>query len=200
MAHFIDGQGDAMITVTQLKSYFYCQRIAYYETCLPRIRPRTYAMEAGQDAHEEERARARRRTLKAYELPVGERQFNVRIESSTINLRGIIDELVVTPEPKWFPVDYKLSETSSVSFEMQVVAYALLLEAVYQTQVTHGFIYLIGRRETLPVVIDASARQVVLDAIQQILKMRLSEVMPAPVTERTRCRACEFRRFCNDVV
>ena len=47
------------LNVTDLKNYAHCPRVTFFEKCLPDVRPRVYAMDAGQEAHEEERARAK---------------------------------------------------------------------------------------------------------------------------------------------
>lgn len=186
--------------VTDLKNYAHCLRFPYFERCWQDVRPRTYMMDAGQDAHLEEKARAHRRTLWAYGLPEGERLFQVRVHSPKLNLVGIIDELVRTPDGIYLPVDYKLSEKITPSFELQIAAYALLIEDQFKTQVERGYVYLIGRRELHPVVMNENRRQAVVEAVRTVRTMVETERMPPPVKERAKCRACEWRRFCNDVV
>jgi len=51
--------------VTDLKQFAYCPRVVYYSYCLPLIRPMTYKMKAGQEAHVEEKGREQRRSLRA---------------------------------------------------------------------------------------------------------------------------------------
>lgn len=194
-----DTPADAL-HVTDLKNYAHCARFPYFERCWHDVRPRTYMMDAGEDAHVEEKARARRRTLWAYGLPEGERLFQVRVYSPTLNLVGVIDELVRAPDGIFHPVDYKLSEKVTPGFELQIAAYALLVEAQFGAQVERGYLYLIGRRELHPVVIDARRRQAVIDAVTAVRAIVDGERMPPPVKERAKCRACEWRRFCNDVV
>lgn len=185
--------------VTDLKNYAHCPRFPYFERCLTDVRPRTYAMDAGEEAHEQERARARRRTLWAYGLPQGERSFQVRVYSPALNLVGVIDELVHAPDGIYHPVDYKLSEKVTPGFELQVVAYGMLVEAQFGLPVERGYLYLIGRRELHAVALDVNRRLRVLDAVQAIREIARTERMPPPVAERAKCRACEWRRFCNDV-
>ena len=196
-----------LIRVTDLKNYVHCPRFPYYEACLPDVRPRTFAMDAGDEAHVIERARARRRTLWAYGLPKGERHFNVRLFDPARGLSGMVDELVIAPaEPAatsafaLYPVDYKLSTKVTESFELQVCAYALLLEAVYAIPVTRGYIYLIGQRQLHAVDVTAARRAAVETALENIRAIIKEERMPPPVKQRAKCRACEWRRFCNDVV
>jgi CRISPR-associated exonuclease Cas4 len=189
------------IRVTDLKNYTFCPRFPYFERCLDGIRPRTYMMEAGEEAHEAEKARARRRTLWAYGVPEGQRQFNVYLESKRLGLSGIIDELVLTASGEYFPVDYKLSPEVNDSHAVQLCAYALLLEEHFQTVVVQrAFVYFIGKRAVSPVTIDAALRQQTTDALRHVQQMIRYEHMPPPVKERAKCRHCEWRLFCNDVV
>jgi CRISPR-associated exonuclease Cas4 len=107
---------------------------------------------------------------------------------------------VRTPDGIYLPVDYKLSEKITPSFELQIAAYALLIEDQFKTQVERGYVYLIGRRELHPVVMNENRRQAVIEAVKAVRTMVETEQMPPPVKERARCRACEWRSFCNDVV
>jgi len=67
--------------VTDLKQFAYCPRVVYYSYCLPLIRPVTYKMEAGREAHLDEKGREERRSLRAYGLREGERSFNLWLGS-----------------------------------------------------------------------------------------------------------------------
>jgi CRISPR-associated exonuclease Cas4 len=116
-----------------LKEYTFCPRVLYYENCLPDLQPSTFKMQAGVMAHEREREKAARRTLKAYHLPAGERHFDVAVRDDDLGLTGEIDEVVVT-ESGVYIVDYKLAWKIGVNFKLQVAAYALLLESVWQTR------------------------------------------------------------------
>ena len=195
----IETPGDA-VRVTDLKNYAHCPRIPYLENCLRDVRPRTYMMDAGEEAHVEEKARARRRTLWAYGLPEGERAFAVRVYSPVLNLIGVIDELVRTPDGRCFPVDYKLSERVSAAVALQIGAYGMLVETQFGVAVPTGYAYLIERRELHAVAIDTDLRRAVREACMAVHEMVALERLPGPPRARSQCRACEWRRFCNDVV
>jgi CRISPR/Cas system-associated exonuclease Cas4 (RecB family) len=85
--------------VTDLKQFAYCPRVVYYSYCLPLIRPTTYKMQAGQEAHLEEEGREQRRSLRAYGLEEGERTFNLWLQSSELGLRGRMDMVSVSWRP-----------------------------------------------------------------------------------------------------
>lgn len=185
-------------TVTDLKQYAFCPRVIFYERCLPHVRPRTYKMDAGQDAHEEEAGRAAQRTLAAYGLPAGERCFDVRLVSPRLRLSGKLDELVKTGD-EWIPVDYKLAKAVGTNHRVQLAAYAALLEDVEGIPVRRGFIYLIPARKTVEVPMTAALREQLRAALEEVWTLVTREIMPPATSFRNSCPACEFRRFCNDV-
>ncbi|MBP8972746.1 MAG: CRISPR-associated protein Cas4 [Anaerolineae bacterium] len=187
-----------LFTVTDLKQYMYCPRILYYQTCLPTIRPITYKMRAGVEAHGEERQRASRRSTQWYGLPEGQHLFDVSVQSSTLGLSGQIDEVVQTAT-EMVPVDYKMARQVGYHYKVQLAAYAMMLEETYQTQIRRGVIYLIPTRKANEVPITRALRQQVLQTLDTMRAIAEREAMPPPTDWRQRCADCEFRRFCNDV-
>jgi CRISPR-associated exonuclease Cas4 len=187
------------LTVTDLKQFDYCPRVVFYERCLPHVRPRTYKMDAGRDAHEAEAARANRRTFSGYGLPSGERQFDIALSSERLALNGLLDELVIDPSGRLYPVDYKLAKRVSPNHRLQLAAYALLLEDSGATIVEYGYIVLIGQRTVIKIELTSTLKQQVLNQTNVLWNMIVHERMPDPTTVKARCTSCEFRRFCNDV-
>lgn len=187
------------LTVTDLKQFDYCPRVVFYERCLPHIRPRTYKMDVGRDAHEDEPKRASRRNLSAYDLPEGNRQFDMLLQSERLGLTGLLDEVIVTAEGKFFPVDYKLAKHASPNHRLQLAAYGLLLEDGGAPLVETGYIYLIGQRKAMVVNLTGKLKQAVIEQLNALRHMIEREQMPEPTSVRARCSSCEFRRFCNDV-
>lgn len=193
-------QNDALFTVTDLKQYTYCPRILYYQLCLPAIRPVTYKMQAGIDAHETERKRAARRGfyMTGSQDADATRRFDVAVISDTLLLSGLVDEVVGTPS-ELIPVDYKLAKKAGFHFKLQLAAYALLLEEAEGKPVKRGFLYLIPKKKAEEVRITAGLRRKVREAVADMQAIALQERMPPPTEWRQRCPDCEFRRFCNDV-
>lgn len=186
-------------TVTDLKQFSYCARVVFFERCLPHVRPRTYKMDAGRDAHEAEQRRAARRTLAQYDKINGTRVFDLRLSSALLRLTGILDEAVFCADDTTFPVDYKLAKQVSTHHRLQLASYALLLEETKETQIDKGFVYLIPKREMVPVLITEKLRTCVISALEEMVAIVEHERMPDPAANRNFCAACEFRRFCNDV-
>jgi CRISPR-associated exonuclease Cas4 len=187
-----------LFTMTDLKQYIYCPRIFFYHACLPKIRPVTYKMQVGIEAHDEERTRAARRSLGMYGVIEGQRHFDVSIISTKLGLSGQVDEVVET-DNEVIPVDYKLANKAGRHFQMQLVAYGLLLEEHFQRPVKRGFLYLIPTRKAQEILITPKLRREVEQALTYMREIAEREQMPMPTEWRQRCTDCEFRRFCNDV-
>ena len=185
--------------VTDLKQWVYCQRILYYQLCLPAVRPVTFKMQHGIEAGQAEEGREERRSLRAYGLSEGNREFNVPLASERLGLRGEAD-LVITTPAEVMPVDYKFSTIDGPHFQMQVAAYALLLEDSRACTVRRGYLYLIPERRAEPVEINRRLRAKTLATLDTMRQMLTSEKMPPPTDSLRKCVACEFRRFCNDVL
>ncbi len=186
--------------VTDVKQWVYCPRVLYYHVCLPDVRPITHKMEFGVEAGRAEEGREERRSLRAYGLAAGEREFNVYLKSERLGLRGEADLVITTPEGEVIPVDYKFSTIGGPHFQMQVAAYALLLEELRACTIRRGFLYLIPERRAKVVPLDRRLRAKTLAALDAMQHMLVSEEMPAPAANLRKCVACEFRRFCNDVL
>ncbi|MBN1954602.1 MAG: CRISPR-associated protein Cas4 [Anaerolineae bacterium] len=189
--------------VTDLKQYVYCARILYYYTCLPRVRPTTYKMEASLEAHAAAEDLEQRRSLRSYGLKGGERHFSVSLASERLGMRGQVDMVIETEsggQRELIPVDYKLSDKVAEHFQLQLTAYAVMLEDTWGEAVRRGFLYLIPLRQAREVRITSRLRSALDEALAAMNAMLLREEMPPPTRHRAKCVACEFRRFCNDVV
>jgi CRISPR-associated exonuclease Cas4 len=191
---------ETILTVTDLKQWWYCARVAYYMRCLPNVRPTTYRMKSAGEAHEDETDRERRRSLRAYGLADGERQFDVFVNSTTLGLRGKVD-LVVRRSDEVIPIEYKDTDgRAGRHFMVQLAAYGLMLEEMTELPARRGFLYFIPTRRSRPVELTPDLRDEAREAVSGLRRMIERETMPPPTSFRERCPHCEFRRFCNDVI
>lgn len=185
-------------TVTDLKEYTFCPRVSYYELCLPSLHRETIKTTAGRDAHQHQRHLAARRTLIAYDIPSGERFFDVPVASTTLGMIGEIDEVVAT-DSEAFPVDYKNTERIGYNFKLQLTAYGLMLSETLGLSVRCGFVYVIPRKRTDEIVFSPSLVDAVYTTLSKMRYIAETEATPQPTQYRQRCSTCKYRRFCNDV-
>ena len=196
---------EGLLEVTDLKQYTYCPRIPFYRYCLPRIRPVTYGMREGIQRHLEEPAREDRRSLRAYGLTDGERAFDVALRSEALGLVGRLDMAIryvaSADAAEAIVVDYKLSRgVAGLHFQVQLAAYALLLEEAWRLPVRRMFLYHLPERQAEEIALTSSLRRRVHQATTAVHRLVNVEQMPAPPANKARCVTCEFRRFCNDAV
>lgn len=188
-----------MLTVSDVKQLGYCARIVYYSYLLGGRRPTTFKMDEGTRAHEEEGRRELRRSLRAYGLTAGERQFDVSLRSERLGFAGRLD-MVIVGEDEVIPVDFKHGTAPpGRNHRYQLTAYALLVEEVWKRPVRRGFIGLIPLREAAPVAISRTMREEVRRDVTAVRQMIAAEQMPPPTRIRGRCVDCEFRCWCNDL-
>ena len=188
-----------MLTVSDVKQLGYCARIVYYSYLLGGRRPTTFKMAEGTTAHEEETQREARRSLRAYGLSEGERQFDVSLRSERLGLTGKLDMVIITPD-EVIPIDFKNGTAPpGRNHRYQLTAYALLVEEVWRRPVRRGFINLVPLKQAVPIAITATMREEVLRETAQVRSMIAAERMPPPTRMRGRCADCEFRSWCNDL-
>lgn len=187
--------------VIDLKQYVYCPRILYYQTVLPEVRPLTYKMEAGIQAHIQVEEQEKRRSLRAYDLAEGQRRFNVSLSDAGLMLSGEID-MVIETDHELIPVDYKQAKKIGKHYKLQLMAYGRLLELSdlkEKRTIKRGFLYLIPTRQAIEVQFTASLRRQLTEALQAMYIITWQQQIPPPVTKPAQCVNCEFRRFCNDI-
>jgi len=187
------------LTVSDIKQFLYCPRIGYFRTVLPVEHAATFKMEHGKEMHDLLDRLEKRRTLARYRLKEGIREFHVHVFSHRLGLSGVVDMIFRTPEGI-IPVEFKASTREpGINHKYQLVAYAMLLEDVFQAQIRSGFIYLVPTEKIHLVPITASSREYVKGILGAIRNMIRHQQIPVPTRSRRRCRECEFANFCRDM-
>jgi CRISPR-associated exonuclease Cas4 len=187
------------LRVNDLKQFAYCERIVFYQYAMPVQRKATFKMEHGKRVEPRIEQLEHRRTLRAYGLSEGRRQFQVWLSSSRLGLSGRLDLLITTPHGA-FPVDFKdTREPVRYNHRLQLCAYALLVEDTLGEPVQTGFIYRVPREDVVVVEISAALREETGACVRAIRGMIAGECMPPPTPVRGRCVDCEYRNYCGDV-
>jgi CRISPR-associated exonuclease Cas4 len=190
------------LSVTDIKQFIYCPRIVYYTVGLDLPRLRTAKMESGVEAHAQVQALERRRSLKAYgiEDEQASREFGVALFSERLGLSGRIDMAIVLAH-EVCPVEFKDSEGRlGLHHKYQLTAYALLAEEHWGKPVRRVFVYWIPLKKAQAIRITPAMRRYTVRLINSIRGMLQADMRPPPTSRRARCRDCEFRRYCPDVM
>ncbi|MGH7823769.1 MAG: CRISPR-associated protein Cas4 [Candidatus Binatia bacterium] len=187
------------VRVNDIKQYFYCPRIVFYQYSMPVDKKTTWKMEQGKTEETEIDRLEKRRKLSSYRLAEGERRFHVWLRSDRLGLAGKLDLVIDTPKGL-FPVDFKFTTgRPHRNHVYQLCGYALLLEDHYAREVNKGFVYLIPKNDAVVVDLTAELKEQTRTVLEEIRRMIEKEQMPAPTPVRNRCTDCEYRNFCGDV-
>jgi CRISPR-associated exonuclease Cas4 len=140
-----------------------------------------------------------RRSLKAYGLAEGERQFNISLNSAKLALTGKLDMVILTNH-EVIPVDFKNTAGNvGLNHKYQLTGYALLIEDLWKKPVRRAFIYLIQQKKAHEIVITDNMRIFFKQTLKKIRDMIDEEYLPPPSIRKAHCTDCEYLNFCNDI-
>ncbi|MFZ5648116.1 MAG: CRISPR-associated protein Cas4 [Bacillota bacterium] len=188
------------LRVSDIKQYFYCPRIIYFNYVCPVQVKVSRKMEYGRQAHIELDRLEKRRTFKRYNLSEGKRFFHTHLYSPRLGLEGKLD-MFIEVSGEVFPVEFKnTSGGLALNHKYQLVAYAMLLEDHFARPVRYGFVYLNDQNgEVHPVEITPHCREFVKETLSKIRYIIGREKMPPAPGAGKRCTDCEYRNYCGDV-
>jgi len=139
------------------------------------------------------------RSLKAYGLAEGERQFNISLHSERLALTGKLDMVILTNH-EVIPVDFKNTAGNvGLNHKYQLTGYALLIEDLWKKPVRRAFIYLIQQKKAHEIVITDNMRIFFKQTLKKIRDMIDEEYLPPPSIRKAYCTDCEYLNFCNDI-
>jgi CRISPR-associated exonuclease Cas4 len=187
-----------LVRVTDLKQQIYCPRIPYWTYLMPVEKRLPLKVEYGAADHALLAHLERRRTLRAYGLGEGQRRFHVRLTSQVLGLTGVLDALLETEEER-IPVEYKDTLGGvRLNHRVQLAAYSLLLGETPGPPVRRGMVFTIPEQRVYIVKLGANLEKVVRQALEEIRHTLRTEALPPPADRWSKCRDCEFLRFCGD--
>lgn len=195
-----------ILTVGDIKQYFYCPRIVYFNYLMPGFRPITYKMEEGKLRQKEEEKLEKRRTISRFRLGPKEdlkatKVFNLKLSSQRLSLSGLLD-MAILLDKEVIPVDFKdgsfsKSHIIALHHKYQLVAYGLLLEETYGKVSMRGFIHSLEDDRTRSVPFSEGTKVFLKGKIRKMRRMILREEFPEETQYKGRCRECEFKFVCK---
>jgi CRISPR-associated exonuclease Cas4 len=188
-----------LIPVTDLKQWAYCQRIVYYHRVMPAVGKTSFKMREAIQAQDLIESLETRRTIGRYGLEDAERHFNVSLRDDQLGLSGKADLILESPN-EVAVVDFKLTSGElGDNHRMQLTAYALIAERLYQKASPLAFLYRIPDSKVMPLEITQEMRNMVLASVHGIHHMVISQAFPDATTVRGRCVECEYANYCADI-
>ena len=119
------------------------------------------------------------------------------IESERLGLKGRVDRILISKKDNTvMPFELKSREERIFpSDEVQLTAYAMMLEDYYKQKITKGFIDVGNNRQEIEISEDRRAQ--VLKIIEEIRSIYEDNPQIPPMQSNfNKCRNCEFREEC----
>ena len=185
------------VPVNLIRQWCYCPRVVYYMELTDTAFHRPRWVEQGKSFHHREEKLWQRRNLSRFNLEHGETFHNLELQDEALGLNGIVDMAIKTDEAV-YAVEFKLSANGKKrGHQLQLVAYAMLLEKHFSKPSPVGF--LVGKGKVLHTIdIDVDKRGDVMEAANQIRSMLQRGLKPESSATVAQCCICEYVNFCND--
>ena len=185
------------IPVNLIRQWCYCPRVVYYMELTNVNFHRPPWVQQGEQFHCSEEKLWSRRNLTRFKLKEGKTYYNLVLKDTKLSLHGIVDMAIETDDAV-YAIEFKLTANNKKrGDQMQLVAYAMLLEKRFAKPSPVGF--LVGKGKALfDIEISTEKRNDVLRIRDDIQKMLTRGVKPATSATTVQCCNCEYINFCND--
>ena len=198
---------EPMITVTDVKHYFYCPRIIYFEHVL-HAKPQLGSQQEDSRKQHEEYVRKELRRMDAIyyssDFVGAEKMLFVPLCSSKIGLKGTVDLIIKTRSGECIPVDYKNMTSNNgrvwIDHKYQLAAYALLIDEAFNTTVKRGFINYIPEKLIVKLEITRTVKMHVKRALGHIKRIIQEEkLLPIRVSRKKCTGGCGHKQICQQL-
>lgn len=192
-----------MISVSDMKQYFFCPKVVYFTHVLHVPKFKDTKIEEGKEKHNDITAKEKRRKGAIFydgELDRANKRFKIPLESEKLGLRGVLDYLIEMSD-EYIPVEYKYGyshrKKAYRNHKYQLLGYVLLVEDNFDTIVRRGFIHYNRDRVNIEILITDSLRKFALKTIVAINDIVEREVEPKGTRHKAKCTDCEYITYCG---
>ena len=122
-----------------------------------------------------------------------------RAESEKLQLKGIIDRIEVY-ENGYVPIELKTGKMPRdgvwPGHRIQIIAYAMLLEEKFKTNVKEGFVSYLDAKETRHIAINPFMREEIVNLVKEVQELLKNQQPPNYCENRNKCTSCGLRETC----
>ena len=196
----IDTESTPMITPSEVIEHIYCPRFTYFMNVLmiPQYEDRRYKVLKGREVHRQRETRNQAYLRK--KIGVVEREIAVYLASSTLRVRGIVDEVLTLKDGTMSVLDYKYTAYREQAFKthrIQTILYGLLVREIYERMVTRAYVaYIKDGSRVVEVPIDGEAESLAMTAVGEIFDILSTGRMPKRTSNTKKCGDCCYRNIC----
>jgi len=185
------------LPVGMLRQHVFCTRIPFFKE-FQGLNPTSQLWQKqGLTYQKRQQMLTHRRKLSRFGLESGKVEFQVELKSKKLGLHGICDAVIFCNE-LICPIEFKMSSSKpSKGNKLQLVAYALLIEDVFNCEVKYGYILYGDQGNTEQIIIE-NWREKIQKSINN-MRINLSKpILPPSGADEHQCGQCEFLNFCAD--
>lgn len=183
---------------SQIIEYLYCPRYTYFEYVLriPQFEEKFYKVQRGRKMHN-----AKLEQNKEYlRKKIGVKEKWLDQYLGVPGLRGKVDEVLELKDGSFAPLDYKFAhwnERIYDTYRQQLICYALLIEANFESEVKKGFlVYTRSANKLIEIEITQEDKKMVQNSMNQMLEIISKNKFPKATKYKRRCLNCTYRNIC----
>jgi len=128
-------------------------------------------------------------------------ESELRISSEKLGLRGIVDQIEKYQEG-FVPIELKTGKSPREGVwpghKIQLIAYALLMEEHFKTEIKEGFVHYLDSKEKRHIPINAFMRLEVKELIKKVNELLNSAKIPDFEKNTNKCLKCGLKEDCYD--
>lgn len=125
--------------------------------------------------------------------------YSYLLKDSELELIGMCDKIEII-DGKYYPVTIKSSNPPLKGVwdqdAIELVAYAILLEEEFETEVFVGFVDYEKIGDRRPVVMDVNLRKGLFDVIREVKEITDNKKLPNVRKNPRKCENCEYKDIC----
>ena len=196
----MDTETSPMLTPSEVVEHIWCPRFTYFMNVLmiPQFEDRRYKVLKGREVHK--RRENENRDYLRKKLGVVNKEQAVYLASPKVRVRGIVDEVLSLDDGTMAPLDFKYTEYQERAFRthaIQVTLYGLLIEEVYQAEVTRGYVaYIRGGSKVLEVPLSDEIREATDQILDEMFSIIQTGKLPRKTANKNHCIDCCYKNIC----
>ena len=128
-------------------------------------------------------------------------ESELRIESEKLGLKGVIDQIEIY-ESGFVPIELKTGKSPNEGVwpghRIQLVAYALLMEDKFNTEIKEGFVHYLDSKERRHITINPFMKIEIRELVSKVNGLLSSEKIPEFENNQNKCFNCGLKKECYD--
>ncbi len=128
-------------------------------------------------------------------------ESELRIESEKLGLKGVVDQIEVYKEG-FVPLELKTGKSPREGVwpghKIQLIAYAMLMEEKFNTEIKEGFVYYLDIKERRHIPFNPFMKIEVKELIKKVDELLRSDRIPGFEKNQNKCVNCGLKEDCYD--